>query len=160
MRLFDEPVLLGSAGTVRANREWVGSESSFWIFYADLLTTVNLSRMADFHQRRDGVATLGVCPVVDPHRSGIVVLDEAGAVRSFVEKPTNPPGNLAFGGIVLARPELLENIPADVPADLARDVFPRLVNRMFAHLITGYHMDIGTPESYAAAQRDWPGLTV
>ena len=62
VRLFDEPVLLGSAGTVRANREWVGSESSFWIFYADLLTTVNLSRMADFHQRRDGVATLGVCP--------------------------------------------------------------------------------------------------
>jgi NDP-sugar pyrophosphorylase family protein len=114
--------------------------------------------MADFHQRHQGVATLGVRPVPDPHRSGIVVLDGGGAIRQFIEKPQNPPGNLAFAGIILARPELLESIPDLVPADLGHDVLPRLVNRMFAHLITDYHLDIGTPESYAAAQRDWPGL--
>ena len=158
VRLFEEPVLLGSAGTLRANRAWVASESSFWVFYADVLTTANLSGMADFHRRHQGVATLGVCRVPDPHRSGIVGVDEGGVVRQFIEKPQNPPGDLAFGGIILARPELLESIPDQVPADLGRDVLPRLVNRMFAHLITDYHLDIGTPESYAAAQKDWPGL--
>ena len=158
VRIFEEPVLLGSAGTLRANRAWVESEPSFWVFYADVLTTANLSRMADFHRRHQGVATLGVCPVPDPHRSGIVVVDEVGVVRQFVEKPQNPPGNLAFGGILLARPELLESIPDQIPADLGHDVLPRLANRMFAHLITDYHLDIGTPESYAAAQTGWPGL--
>ena len=158
VRLFEEPVLLGSGGTLRANRAWVASESSFWVFYADVLTTANLSRMADFHQRHQGVATLGVRPVPDPHRSGIVVVDEGRSIRQFIEKPQNPPGNLAFAGIILARPELLESIPDQVPADLGHDVLPRLVNRMFAHLITDYHLDIGTPESYAAAQKDWPGL--
>jgi len=157
VRVFEEPVLLGSGGTLRANRAWVASESGFWVFYADVLTTANLSRLADFHRRHEGIATLGVCPVADPFRSGIVVVDESGIVRQFIEKPQHPPGNLAFGGIILARPDLLESIPNQVPTDLGHDVLPRLVNRMFAHLITDYHLDIGTPESYAAAQRDWPG---
>jgi mannose-1-phosphate guanylyltransferase len=158
VRTYEEPVLLGSAGTLRANREWISSESSFWVFYADVLTTANLTRMADFHQQHKGVVTLGVCPVPDPYRSGIVVVDERGTVRQFIEKPQNPPGNLAFGGILLARPELLESIPDQIPADLGHDVLPRLVNRMFVHRITDYHLDVGTPESFAAAQRDWPGL--
>jgi mannose-1-phosphate guanylyltransferase len=160
VRLFEEPTLLGSAGTLRANRAWVASEPSFWVFYADILTTANLTRMADFHRQHQGAATLGVCPVADPSRSGIVVVDLGGAVRQFIEKPENPPGNLAFGGILLARPELLESVPEEGPADLGRDVLPRLVNRMFAYPITDYHLDIGTPESYAAAQTAWPGLTI
>jgi mannose-1-phosphate guanylyltransferase len=160
VRLFEEPTLLGSAGTLRANRAWVESESSFWVFYADILTTTNLTGMADFHQRHQGVATLGVCRVPDPTRSGIVVVNESGVIEQFVEKPENPPGNLAFGGILLARSELLEIVPEEGPADLSRDVIPRLVNRMFAFPITDYHLDIGTLESYRAAQTDWPGLAI
>ena len=158
VRLFEEPTLLGSAGTLRANRNWVESEPSFWVFYADILTTANLTRMADFHQQHQGVATLGVCQVPDPTRSGIVVVNEVGVIRQFIEKPENPPGNLAFGGILLARPELLESIPEKVPADLSREVLPLLVNRMSAFPITDYHLDIGTLESYRAAQTAWPGL--
>jgi mannose-1-phosphate guanylyltransferase len=158
VRLFDEPTLLGSAGTLRANRTWVESETSFWVLYADILTTANLTRMADFHRQHQSVATLGVCRVPDPTRSGIVVVNEDFLVRQFIEKPNIPPGNLAFGGILLARPELLEIIPEGGPADLGRDVLPRLVNRMFAHEITEYHVDIGMPESYLFAQTSWPGL--
>ncbi|HXX22861.1 MAG TPA: nucleotidyltransferase family protein [Terriglobia bacterium] len=158
VRLFEEPTLLGSAATLRANRTWVESESSFWVFYADVLTTANLTKMADFHAQHQGAATLAVCRVPDPRRSGIAVVDEGGVVRQFIEKPENPPGNLAFGGILLARPQLLESIPQHGPADLGRDVLPRLVNRMFAYLITDYHLDVGTPESYLAAQTGWPGL--
>ena len=158
VRLFEEPTLLGTAGTLRANRAWVASESSFWVFYADILTTANLARMADFHRERDGVATLGVCKVPDPSRSGIAVVDEQGVVRQFIEKPEKPPCNLAFGGILLARLDLLDSIPQQGPADLGFDVLPRLVGRMFAYLITDFHLDIGTPESYAAAQTAWPGL--
>jgi len=158
VRLFEEPNLLGNAGTLRANRAWVESESSFWVFYADILTTANLARMARFHEQHQSAATLGVCPVSDPRRSGIAVIDKGGVVRQFIEKPENPPGNLAFGGILLARPELLDSIPQNGSADLGHDVLPRLVNRMFAYLITDYHLDIGTEESYLAAQTGWPGL--
>jgi mannose-1-phosphate guanylyltransferase len=34
-----EPVLLGSAGTLVANRDWVGNEPCFWVLCADALTS-------------------------------------------------------------------------------------------------------------------------
>lgn len=160
IRLFDEPTLLGSAGTLRAHRDWVESEDSFWVFYADILTTANLTGMAEFHRQHDGVATLGIHHVPDPRRSGIVDVGEDGRIRQFIEKPENPTGNLAFGGILLARPQLLESIPDYDPVDLARDVFPRVATRLLSHEITDYHLDIGTPESYLSAQAGWPGLEV
>jgi mannose-1-phosphate guanylyltransferase len=101
VRLFEEPTLLGSAGTLRANRTWVKSESSFWVFYADVLTAANLTKMTDFHEQHQGAATLAVCRVPDPGRSGIAVVDKGGVVRQFIEKPETPPGNLAFGGVGL-----------------------------------------------------------
>src|ERR1700757_5266651 len=39
VRLVEETELLGSAGTVLANRDWIARERCFWIFYADVLTT-------------------------------------------------------------------------------------------------------------------------
>lgn len=158
VRLFEEPVLLGSAGTLRANRTWVESEPSFWVIYADVLTNANLARMAEFHQQHDGVATLGVCPVPDPQRAGIVTLSTGGLIQNFVEKPQNPESNLAFAGIMLARPGLLKSLPGKTPADLGHDVLPMLANQIYAHPITEYHRDIGTLESYAVAQTDWPDL--
>jgi mannose-1-phosphate guanylyltransferase len=38
VRLVHEDRLLGSAGTIAANRAWVGSDSAFWILYSDVLT--------------------------------------------------------------------------------------------------------------------------
>src|SRR6266496_1813946 len=34
--LSEEPVLLGSAGTIAANRAWVESDAHFFVFYADV----------------------------------------------------------------------------------------------------------------------------
>src|SRR5271154_7564053 len=68
VRLFEENALLGSAGTILANREWVSQERSFWVFYADVLTTANLNQMLAFHNSRDQIATIGVYSVPDPSR--------------------------------------------------------------------------------------------
>src|SRR5215813_89054 len=66
--LFEEATLLGSAGTVRANQDWVRNEKLFWILYADVLTTANLHRMREFHGSHDQLATIGVYKVPDPSR--------------------------------------------------------------------------------------------
>src|SRR5713101_8722006 len=54
----EETQLLGSAGTLLANRQWLGSDSLFWIFYADVLTTANLKDILQLHKCRSVVATL------------------------------------------------------------------------------------------------------
>ena len=157
MRLFEETELLGSAGTVRANQEWVSKERSFWVFYADVLTTTNLNRMLSFHDSRTQIATIGVYEVPDPSRCGVVQLDERGVVIDFVEKPKTPAGNLAFSGLLLATPALLNYIPEIVPVDLGFHVLPRIVGRMAAYQISDFIVDIGTLETYRAAQNTWPG---
>src|SRR5207248_11740273 len=62
----DEPELLGSAGTIRENEEWLGGDRNFWIFYADVLTNANLNEMLRFHRRQLAAVTIGVYNVPDP----------------------------------------------------------------------------------------------
>ena len=154
--LFEESTQLGSAGTILANREWVKNEECFWIFYADVLTTANLDQILAFHKNRRQIATIGVYEVPDPSRCGIVQVNERGVVLDFVEKPRVPVGNLAFSGLMLATPALLNFIPGDCPVDLGFHVLPQIVGRMAAYPIPDFIIDIGTLETYRAAQENWP----
>ena len=49
VRIVEEPELLGSAGTLRANRDWIGSDDLFWVFYADVLNCADLEGMLRMH---------------------------------------------------------------------------------------------------------------
>jgi len=159
VHLSEETTLLGSAGTLVANREWVAGESSFWVLYADVLTAADLGKMANFHRDcEQPIATIGLYKVEDPRRCGIVAFDANSVVREFIEKPANPTSNWAFSGLMIATPELLRNIPDRVPVDLGFDVLPRLVGRMRAYPISDYLLDIGTMENYQTAQSSWPGV--
>ena len=156
--VVDEPVLLGSAGTLLANRDWVAGERCFWILYADVLTNADLGRMMQFHLERRRLATLGGYEVPDPERCGIMQVDAEGVVQGFVEKPKTPVGRLAFSGLMIADAEMLNQIPEGQPADLGFEVLPRLAGKAVAWPISDYLLDIGTLENYELAQKTWPGL--
>jgi mannose-1-phosphate guanylyltransferase len=156
--LVEEPQLFGSAGTLRANREWVESDDKFWVFYADVLTCTDLTHMLRVHSPSDA-ATIGVYSVPDPERCGIVELDQNDVVTSFVEKPASPRSNLAFAGIMIATQQLLRAIPEKAGADIAFDVLPRLIGKMRGYPVADYLLDIGTRENYEQAQKTWPGLS-
>src|ERR1700758_2884726 len=66
--ISEERVLLGSAGTLLANRQWIGSDPEFWVFYADVLTTASLGALLEVHHRQNKLATLGLYEVPDPRR--------------------------------------------------------------------------------------------
>jgi len=159
MRIVEELELLGSAGTLAENRDFVAKEESFFILYADVLTNVDLRRMLAFHTQKRLAATLGVYQVPDPNRCGIVTMDENAVISNFIEKPTHPASNLAFAGVMIAGPAFFDFLPDRRPADLGFDVLPKMIGRMAAYPISEYLLDIGTIANYEAAQRSWPGLT-
>lgn len=158
VRIFEEERLLGSAGTLRANREWIGNDSCFWVLYGDVLTTADLSHMMTLHRASGRAATLGLYEVLNPKACGIATLDSADVIREFVEKPASPKGNLAFSGLMIGTPEILDDIPAITPVDIGFHLLPRLTGRMVGHRIEEYLVDIGNPRAYRAAQAGWPGL--
>ncbi|MGA9544091.1 MAG: nucleotidyltransferase family protein [Candidatus Sulfotelmatobacter sp.] len=157
VRLVREEHLLGSAGTVAANRAWVTSDPAFWILYSDVLTNTNLNRMNEFHSRHGAVATLGLYQVPDPSRCGVAVMDQKGVIIDFEEKPQAPHSNWVFSGLIIADCRLFDVIPPDIPADLAFHVLPRLVGEMRGYPIEDYLLDIGTMSNYQKAQVTWPG---
>lgn len=158
VRVVEEQQLLGSAGTLRRNQDWIARDSLFWVLYADVLCRFDLGDMLRRHRQRKPAATLGVYEVPDPSRCGVVSIDSNGMIQEFVEKPTTPVGNLAFAGVMIGTPEMLDVIPNDVPADIGFHVLPRLTGRMLAFPICDYLIDVGTMENYRIAQETWPGL--
>jgi mannose-1-phosphate guanylyltransferase len=149
-----EPELLGSAGTVWANRGFVAGEPYFFIFYGDNLTNVRVDRWVEYHLAHGGDLTLMLYKTDKPHMKGIVELDKDGKVVSFVEKPSNPTSNLASAGMYIASPGIFDVFPKEFqpPLDMAFDVLPKLVGRMWGMISDDVILDIGMPEDYRLAQ--------
>jgi mannose-1-phosphate guanylyltransferase len=154
VRTFFEPELLGSAGTLAANRAWVAGEEMFLACYADNLTDFDLRSLVQAHQAHGAVATLTVFHSERPSAGGVVELDGTGTVIGFTEKPTNPVSDLVNAGMYAFHPDLLDEIGAP-PRDIGYDLLPRLVGRAQAIPVEGYLRDIGTIESYQRARQDW-----
>jgi mannose-1-phosphate guanylyltransferase len=154
--------LLGSAGTVLANRAFVENEDSFLILYADNLTTADLSGISSFHRTRPEPLTLGMTPTDRPSEKGTVVVGSGGQVLAFEEKAAQPRSNLANAGIYVADRALFDYLPHCLPGtgvlDFGYDVLPQMVPDIAAYRIDDFLMDIGTPEAYQQAQQIWPGL--
>jgi mannose-1-phosphate guanylyltransferase len=152
-----EAVLLGSAGTVLANRAFVANEREFFVLYADNLTNVDLSAIAAFHRARQANFTMGLWHAPEPRACGIAELDGDARIVSFIEKPAEPRSDLANAGIYIATQAVFDDIPAQpLPVDFGLHVLPRLVGRMHGVAINGYLLDIGNHERLARAEREWP----
>jgi mannose-1-phosphate guanylyltransferase len=151
-----EPELLGSAGTLAANRQWINGEEMFLACYADNLTDFDLRSLIDIHRENGVIATLTVFHSQQPSAGGVVEVDEAGTVIGFEEKPSRPASDLTNAGMYAFHPSVLEQIDGSAPSDIGYDLLPRLVGRARAMLVEGYFRDIGTLQAYRRARDEWP----
>lgn len=149
-----EPKLLGSAGTVHANRDWVAAGETGLIVYADNLSDIDLSAMLDFHESGGLPMTMALFRTGYPEKCGIAELDSSGRIIDFVEKPKNPKGNLANAGIYAVTSDAFREMADMNKFDLGFDVLPAFVGRMAGWTWNGYHRDIGSHEALAQAERD------
>jgi mannose-1-phosphate guanylyltransferase len=156
VRTFFEPELLGSAGTLAANRDWVAGEDMFLACNADNLTDFDLGSLIQAHREQGAIATLTVFHSDRPSAGGVVELDAGGLVTGFTEKPSQPVSDLVNAGMYAFHPSLIDELDGPPPHDIGYDLLPGLVGRARAMLVEGYFRDIGTVESYQLAQKEWP----
>ncbi len=86
-----EPALLGSAGTVTANRSWADDADDVLIIYSDNLSGADLGDMLRFHRSHADPFTMLLFRADEPKRCGIAELDADKRIVSFIEKPEHPP---------------------------------------------------------------------
>jgi len=151
-----EPELLGSAGTLIANRQWADGDEFFLACNADNLTDFDLRSLIEAHQEHGAIATLAVFHSPDPSAGGVVEIDATGQVIGFAEKPSQPVSDLTNAGMYAFHPSVLDEVDAMPPNDIGYDLLPRLVGRARAVPVEGYFRDIGTPDAYRLAREEWP----
>ena len=156
IRIVYEPELLGSAGTLVANRDWIGGEEFFLACNADNLTDFDLRSLIDAHREYGPIATLTVFHSDRPSAGGVVELDATGRVVGFAEKPAEPVSDLTNAGMYAFRPAVLDEISGMPPKDIGYDLLATLVGRARAVPIESYFLDIGTPDAYQRARKEWP----
>jgi mannose-1-phosphate guanylyltransferase len=160
VKLFHEPQLLGSAGTLLANCDFF-NEGAFFIIYGDNLSDVDLAQMRKVHQQYQPLLTLGTFATDSPHKCGIAEIDAEGVVHGFVEKPANPQSNCAAAGIYIAEPAIFEYFPDaedQRPLDIGFDIIPRLVGQMRNYPIN-LLIDIGTHKNLQRARQQQTPIT-
>ncbi|WP_120290578.1 nucleotidyltransferase family protein [Tardiphaga sp. 71_E8_N1_1] len=153
-----EATLLGTGGTVLANRDWFQNQS-FLLAHADNLTDFDVAGLIAAHEGRPAghaITMLGF-RTDDPSSCGILELDRQNTVLAFHEKVANPPGNLANGAVYIFEPEVIDAIAAlERPVvDLSTEIIPNYLGRILCVETDGYHRDIGNPESLRRANSEF-----
>ena len=108
-------------------------------------------------------STIGVTPVPDPERFGIVELNDNQIVK-FLEKPINPPGNLAISGIyyITSQIELLNGIEYLIENDIRTKNEYQLTdaltvmlsnNHKFSALKIDDCLDCGIPDTFLSTNK-------
>lgn len=156
IHLFDEPVLLGTGGTVRAARDLLG-DGPVLVIHADNLSAIDLVSFKAAHLRRPQgtVMTMALFETDAPKTCGIVETNEDGVVTAMHEKVEDPPGTLANAAVYILEPEVLSWL-AGVPGeqvDISTQLIPEFLGRIYTYQVAGYHRDIGSPEALAQAHR-------
>lgn len=155
--LVHERALLGTGGTVLANRAWLG-RAPFLVIHADNLTDCDVSALLAAHRDRPAgcAITMLAFRTDQPQLCGILERDGRGVVQRFHEKVVQPPGNLANAAVYVFEPEVVDFMAgfSRLAIDLSTEVIPAFLGRILAVEHRGYHRDIGNPASLKQARAD------
>lgn len=157
-----QPEPKGLADAARCAREQLGDEP-FMMYLGDDLLGDGVAQFARDFMSSDAAASLICKPIADPRDFGVVVMED-GAVTHLLEKPENPPSDLAIVGVYGFGPQIwdaIERIEPSARGELEiTDAIDRLVrdgHAVACHVTEGFWADAGSPEALLEANRYFLG---
>lgn len=149
----DEP--LGTGGAIK-NALPLTSSAQVLILNGDSYVEFDLAKLHEAHQAHNAVATIVVAKVDNINRYGSVQIDmQTTHILQFKEKGSVQGEGWINAGCYMMDRSLLDPLEPGKPTSLELEILPSLVSggKVYAHTTTGAFIDIGTPESYAMADR-------
>jgi mannose-1-phosphate guanylyltransferase len=161
VKMVYEETLLGTGGTLLQNRDFMDDEPVMLI-HADNLCFIDMKAYIDAHKNRpQGTEiTMMTFDTPTPETCGIVDVDHLGIVRAFHEKVAHPPGNHANAAVYIVEPSVMDFLASLNKSfiDFSTEVLPAYMGKIYTFHNANYHRDIGNPESYLAAQTEFPQI--
>lgn len=146
-----EETPLGTAGSVKQAEALL--DDTFIIISGDALTDFDLEAALDFHKARKSYATLILKRVPNPLEYGVIITDERGAIRQFLEKPSWSEvfSDTVNTGIYVIEPRILDYFETGKVFDFSKDLFPMMLEKgdpLYGYVAEGYWCDIGNLADY------------
>ena len=148
----------GIAHAISLCEDFIGDEK-FLVFLGDNIIQKSINGFGIEFEKSNDAATILLCEVDNPSRFGIADIQN-GKIKRIIEKPKNPPTNLAVTGIYFLTPIIFDIIKRLKPSwrnELEiTDALDMLLNEKHSisyKMITNYWKDTGTPEDIINANK-------
>jgi glucose-1-phosphate thymidylyltransferase len=151
----------GISHAIRLCKDFIGNDK-FIVYLGDNVLRKDLTDYTKKFTSSDSDAMILLCEVDDPQRFGIAQLDldNPGKIKKIMEKPKDPPSNLAVIGIYFLTPKIFDIIDNLKPSwrgeyeiTEALDNLMNQGNKIEYDTVTGWWKDTGTPEDIIHANK-------
>lgn len=156
-----ETEALGTAGPLKLAEEHImamGPEGLLFVFNSDIVCDYPLQELLARHKQHGKEGTIVLATVEDPSRFGVIVANEEGQIKSFVEKPKHFISDKINAGIYLLSTRVLKRIPQRF-CMIEREVFPQMAEdgELFSIQLRkdNFWHDIGQPKDYLLGQESY-----
>ncbi len=152
----DEKTPLGTGGATKYAEKHITGR--FLVLNSDIICSLNLSKMINFHKKNNSAATISLWPVKNVSEFGVVDVQKDGKIIDFVEKPKpeDAPSNLINAGAYCLEPLVLDYIEKGRLVSMEKEIFPQIINdtdRFYGFKFQGHWMDIGRISSFLEVNR-------
>jgi len=155
--LQDEPA--GLAHAVLTAERFLGGDP-FVMYLGDNLLQGGMEDLVAAFREHTPQALILLTPVSDPENYGVAELDDSGAVTRLVEKPPEPPSDLALVGVYMFTSRIHDAARAIEPSARGEleitDAIQWLVDqghRVEPHIVRGWWKDTGRLDDMLEANR-------
>ena len=148
----------GIAQAIGLCKEFVNGEK-FVVFLGDNILKKSITEYVQRFESSDAKASILLCEVNNPTQFGIADIKD-GILKKIMEKPKDPPTNLAVTGIYLLTPTIFDIIARLKPSWRNEyeitDALQMLLQEQYKityHMVTDYWKDTGTPHDIIHANQ-------
>ncbi|XP_015795268.1 mannose-1-phosphate guanyltransferase beta [Tetranychus urticae] len=144
----EEP--LGTAGPLALARHLLLEDNEpFFVLNSDIICDFPFQEMILFHKMHGKEGTIAVNKVNEPSKYGVVVYDNRGQIKEFIEKPQEYISNRINSGLYIFNTSILNRIQLK-PTSIEKEVFPEMAKdgQLYAFELKGFWMDVGQPKDF------------
>lgn len=150
----------GISHAIKLCKEFIDNEE-FIVYLGDNILRRNLLSYRKKFESEKSDAMILLCEVKNPNQFGVVEMNEKGdQIKKIIEKPKNPPSNLAVIGIYFLTPKIFDVIDTLKPSwrgelEITEALQLLMDNdgKVTFDTVTGWWKDTGTPEDIIHANK-------